>query len=78
MVSGYFKDSRIPFLVTSLIQGNHVERFLEYAEKVKNPPAAPAGPVLKIEKSTAEQQFLVFHVLECLERFGSVFLGGRG
>ena len=63
MVSGFFKDSRIPFLVTSLIQGNHVERFLEYAEKVKNPPAAPAGPVLKIEKSTAEQQFLV-------ERFG--------
>ena len=59
VVSGYFKDSSIPFLVTSLIQGNHVERFLEYAEKVKNPPAAPAGPVLKIEKSTAEQQFLV-------------------
>ena len=40
-----------------------MERFLEYAEKVKNPPAAPAGPVLKIEKSTAEQQFLA-------ERFG--------
>ena len=37
--------------------GNHVERFLEFAEKVKNPPApAPAGPTLKIEKSTAEQQ----------------------
>ena len=37
--------------------GNHVERFLEYAEQVKKPPApAPAGPVLKIEKSTAEQQ----------------------
>merc|ERR1719265_1527241 len=37
--------------------GNHVERFLEFAEKVKNPPAtAPIGPVLKIEKSTAPQQ----------------------
>merc|ERR1719478_1026017 len=37
--------------------GKHVDRFLEFAEKVKNPPAAaPVGPVLKIEKSTAPQQ----------------------
>ncbi|CAE7027101.1 mtr [Symbiodinium natans] len=37
--------------------GNHVERFLDYAEQVKKPPApAPAGPVLKIEKSSPEQQ----------------------
>merc|ERR1719333_1723533 len=38
--------------------GKHVERFLEFAEKVKNPPAAPApAPVvcIKIEKSTAIQ-----------------------
>ena len=28
--------------------GNHVERFLEYAEEVKRPPApAAAGPVLR-------------------------------
>ena len=37
--------------------GNHVERFLEYAEEVKRPPApAAAGPVLKIEKSSLAQQ----------------------
>ncbi|CAJ1435241.1 unnamed protein product, partial [Effrenium voratum] len=37
--------------------GNHVERFLDYAEQVKNPPAAaPAAPTLKIQKSTPEQQ----------------------
>eukprot|EP00441_Pelagodinium_beii_P006521 CAMPEP_0197703102 /NCGR_PEP_ID=MMETSP1338-20131121/125262_1 /TAXON_ID=43686 ORGANISM="Pelagodinium beii, Strain RCC1491" /NCGR_SAMPLE_ID=MMETSP1338 /ASSEMBLY_ACC=CAM_ASM_000754 /LENGTH=1480 /DNA_ID=CAMNT_0043286995 /DNA_START=99 /DNA_END=4541 /DNA_ORIENTATION=- len=39
--------------------GNHVERFLEYAEQVKNPPAAPpeaAAPALKIEKSSPTQQ----------------------
>merc|ERR1719199_837240 len=37
--------------------GKHVERFLEFAEAVKNPPkvAAPA-PTLKIAKSTAIQQ----------------------
>merc|ERR1719191_1803519 len=39
--------------------GKHVERFLEFAEKVKNPPPAPVAvpaPVMKIEKSTAAQQ----------------------
>ena len=37
--------------------GNHVERFLENAEQVRKPSApAPAGPVMKMEKSTAEQQ----------------------
>ena len=36
--------------------GNHVERFLEYAEQVRKPPApASAGPVMKMEKTTAEQ-----------------------
>merc|ERR1719265_531343 len=46
--------------------GNHVERFLEFAERVKNPPAvAPAGPVLKIEKSTPEQQHEAFAALKC-------------
>merc|ERR1719171_177271 len=39
--------------------GKHVERFLEFAERVKNPPPAPVAapaPVMKIEKSTAAQQ----------------------
>jgi 5-methyltetrahydrofolate--homocysteine methyltransferase len=46
--------------------GNHVERFLEFAEHVKNPPAAaPAAPVLKIEKSTAPQQKEFLRSLKC-------------
>jgi len=46
--------------------GQHVERFLEFAEQVKNPPApAPAGPVLKIEKSTAAQQKESLRKLKC-------------
>jgi 5-methyltetrahydrofolate--homocysteine methyltransferase len=39
--------------------GNHVERFLEFAEQVKNPPAAAAPPPvdrITIAKSTAPQQ----------------------
>ncbi|CAE8691977.1 unnamed protein product, partial [Polarella glacialis] len=44
-------------ILNSSADSNHVERFLEYAEQVKNPPApATAGPTLKIEKSTPTQQ----------------------
>jgi len=46
--------------------GNHVERFLEYAEKVKNPPAAPAAaPALTILKSTPAQQKELLRSLTC-------------
>merc|ERR1719498_1152606 len=39
--------------------GQHVERFLEFAEAVRNPPvqpSAPAGPTLKIQKSSPVEQ----------------------
>ena len=38
--------------------GKHVDRFLEYAEAVKNPPKLEvlAGPALEINKSTAIEQ----------------------
>ncbi|CAE7575982.1 mtr [Symbiodinium sp. CCMP2592] len=46
--------TREEVILNKSADGNHVELFLEYAEQVRKPPApAPAGPVLKIEKSAA-------------------------
>jgi len=47
-------------ILNNSTDGNHVERFLEFAELVKNPPKAPPtaaqGPPIKIEKSSPDQQ----------------------
>ena len=45
--------------------GNHVERFLEFAERARNPPAAPvAAPALTIKKSSAIKQKKALRSLE--------------
>merc|ERR1712242_688254 len=48
--------------------GNHVERFLEFAERVKNPPPPPVaagGSPLKIAKSSPVQQKEFLRNLKC-------------
>ncbi|CAK0906682.1 unnamed protein product, partial [Prorocentrum cordatum] len=56
-------------ILNNSTDGQHVERFLEFAERVKNPPAAPApvaaAPPIKIDKSTPEQQQSYLKSLKC-------------